>query len=58
MGFILQVITNRKAMKSAWGLVKLIKSTTSDGVLSKSERNKLNKAFWELANEIRGTAKA
>jgi hypothetical protein len=58
MGFILQVITNRKAMKSAWGLVKLIKSTTSDGALSKSERNKLNKAFWELANEIRGTAKA
>jgi hypothetical protein len=58
MGFILQVITNRKAMKSAWGLVTLIKSTTSDGVLSQSERNKLNKAFWELANEIRGTAKS
>ena len=53
MGFIFQVITNRKAMKSAWELVKLIKSTTSDGELTSTERNKLNKAFWQLANEIR-----
>jgi len=53
MFFILQVIGNRKAMKSAWELVKLIKSTTSDGELTALERNSLNKAFWELANEIR-----
>ena len=58
MGFIFQVITNRKAMKSAWELVKLIKSTTSDGVLDSTERNRLNKAFWVLANDIRGTAKS
>ena len=57
MFFILQVIGNRKAMKSAWELVKLIKSTTSDGTLDSAERNRLNKAFWVLANDIRGTVK-
>jgi len=58
MGFIFQVFSNRKAMKSAWELVKLIRTTTSDGELTAIERNKLNRAFWELANEIRGTAKS
>ena len=53
MIFILQVLKNRKAMKSAWELVKLIRTTTSDGELTSTERNSLNKAFWELANEIR-----
>ena len=53
MVFILQVLKNRKAMKSAWELVKLIRTTTSDGELTSTERNSLNKAFWELANEIR-----
>ena len=53
MIFIFQVLKNRRAMRSAWELVKLIKSTTSDGELTAIERNSLNKAFWELANEIR-----
>ena len=53
MIFILQVLKNRKAMKAAWELVKLIQSTTSDGELTSTERNSLNKAFWGLANEIR-----
>jgi len=53
MGFIFQVIRNRRTMKLAWELVKLIKTTTSDGELTSTERNSLNKAFWELANEIR-----
>jgi len=57
MFFILQVIGNRKAMKSAWELVKLIKSTTSDGTLDSEERNRLNRAFWVLANDIRGIVK-
>ena len=55
MGWIIQVVTNRKAMKSAWELVKLIQSTTADGALDRNERNALNKAFWELANEIRSS---
>ena len=53
MVFIFQVLGNRKAMKSAWELVKLIKSTTSDGELTSTERNILNNAFSELANAIR-----
>jgi len=53
MIFIFQVLKNRRAMKSAWELVKLVKSTTSDGELTAIERNSLNKAFWDLANEIR-----
>ena len=54
-GWIIQVVTIRKAMKSAWELVKLIQSTTADGALDRNERNALNKAFWELANEIRSS---
>ena len=57
MGWIIQVVTNRKAMKSAWELVTLIKSTTSDGELSADERNMLNSAFWKLAGEIRASVK-
>ena len=55
MGLLIQVIKNRKAMLSAWELVQLIQSTTADGVLNKTERNRLNKAFWQLANEIRSS---
>ena len=57
MCFIFPVLSNRKAMKSAWELVTLIKSTTSDGELSADERNMLNSAFWKLAGEIRASVK-
>ena len=57
MGLLLKVITNRKAIRSALGLVETIQETSQDGKLSQKERNELTRSFWILVADVRGVVK-
>jgi len=57
MGLLLKVITNRKAIRSALGLVETIQETSQDGKLSQKERNELTRSFWKLVDDVRGVVK-
>ena len=54
---MLKVITNRKAIRSALGLVETIQETSQDGKLSQKERNELTRSFWKLVDDVRGVVK-
>ena len=58
MGLLLKVITNRKAIQSALGLIETIQETSRDGKLSRDERNDLTRAFWGLVDDVRGVVKS
>ena len=58
MGLLLKVITNRKAVQSALGLIETIQETSRDGKLSRDERNDLTRAFWGLVDDVRGVVKS
>ena len=58
MGLLLKVITNRKAIRSALGLVETIQETSQDGKLSQKERNELTRSFWKLVDDVRGVVKS
>ena len=58
MGLLLKVITNRKAVQSALGLIETIQETSRDGKLSRDERNDLTRAFWGLVDDVRGAVKS
>ena len=58
MGLLLKVITNRKAVQSALGLIETIQETSRDGKLSRDERNDLTRAFWGLVDDGRGVVKS
>jgi ribosomal protein S2 len=55
---LLKVITNRKAIRSALGLVETIQETSQDGKLSQKERNELTRSFWKLVDDVRGVVKS
>ena len=55
---MLKVITNRKAIRSALGLVETIQETSQDGKLSQKERNELTRSFWKLVDDVRGVVKS
>ena len=57
MGLLLKVITNRKAVQSALGLIETIQETSKDGKLNQKERNELTKGFWRLVDDVRGVVK-
>ena len=57
MGLLLKVITNRKAVQSALGLIETIQETSKDGKLSQKERNELTRSFWKLVDDVRGVVK-
>ena len=57
MGLLLKLITNRKAIRSALGLVETIQETSQDGKLSQKERNELTRSFWKLVDDVRGVVK-
>ena len=40
---LLKVLTNRKAIQSALGLIETIQETSKDGKLNQKERNELTK---------------
>ena len=58
MGLLLKVVTNRKAIRSALGLVETIQETSKDGKLNQKERNELTKVFWRLVDDVRGVVKS
>ena len=58
MGLLLKVITNRKAIQSALGLIETIQETSKDGKLNQKERNELTKSFWRLVDDVRGVVKS
>ena len=58
MGLLLKVITNRKAIRSALGLIEVIQETGQDGKLSQKERNELTRSFWKLVDDVRGVVKS
>jgi hypothetical protein len=58
MGLLLKVLTNRKAVQSALGLIETIQETSRDGKLSRDERNDLTRAFWGLVDDVRGVVKS
>ena len=55
---LLKVITNRKAIQSALGLIETIQETSKDGKLNQKERNELTKVFWRLVDDVRGVVKS
>ena len=58
MGLLLKVITNRKAIQSALGLIETIQESSTDGKLNQKERNELTKVFWRLVDDVRGVVKS
>ena len=58
MGLLLKVITNRKAIQSALGLIETIQESSKDGKLNQKERNELTKVFWRLVDDVRGVVKS
>ena len=55
---MLKVITNRKAIQSALGLIETIQESSKDGKLNQKERNELTKVFWRLVDDVRGVVKS
>ncbi len=55
---LLKVLTNRKAIQSALGLIETIQETSKDGKLNQKERNELTKVFWRLVDDVRGVVKS
>ena len=55
---LLKVITNRKAIQSALGLIETIQESSKDGKLNQKERNELTKVFWRLVDDVRGVVKS
>ena len=55
---LLKVLTNRKAIQSALGLIETIQETSKDGKLHQKERNELTKVFWRLVDDVRGVVKS
>ena len=55
---MLKVLTNRKAIQSALGLIETIQETSKDGKLNQKERNELTKVFWRLVDDVRGVVKS
>ena len=58
LGLLLKVITNRKAIQSALGLIETIQESSKDGKLNQKERNELTKVFWRLVDDVRGVVKS
>ena len=54
---MLKVLTNRKAIQSALGLIETIQESSKDGKLNQKERNELTKVFWRLVDDVRGVVK-
>ena len=54
---LLKVLTNRKAIQSALGLIETIQESSKDGKLNQKERNELTKVFWRLVDDVRGVVK-
>ncbi len=55
---LLKVLTNRKAIQSALGLIETIQESSKDGKLNQKERNELTKVFWRLVDDVRGVVKS
>ena len=55
---MLKVLTNRKAIQSALGLIETIQESSKDGKLNQKERNELTKVFWRLVDDVRGVVKS
>ena len=55
---LLKVLTNRKAIQSALGLIETIQESSKDGKLNQKERNELTKVFWRLVDDGRGVVKS
>ena len=55
---LLKVLTNRKAIQSALGLIETIQESSKDGKLNQKERNELTKVFWRLVDDVRGVGKS
>ena len=55
---LLKVITTRKAIQSALGLIETIQESSKDGKLNQKERNELTKVFWRLVDDVRGVVKS
>ena len=55
---LLKVMTNRKAIQSALGLIETIQESSKDGKLNQKERNELTKVFWRLVDDVRGVVKS
>ena len=55
---LLKVLTNRKAIQSALGLIETIQESSKDGKLNQKERNELTKSFWRLVDNVRGVVKS
>ena len=55
---LLKVLTNRKAIQSALGLIETIQESSKDGNLNQKERNELTKVFWRLVDDVRGVVKS
>jgi ribosomal protein S2 len=54
---LLKVLTNRKAIQSALGLIETIQESSKDGKLNQKERNELTRVFWRLVDDVRGVVK-
>ncbi len=54
---MLKVLTNRKAIQSALGLIETIQESSKDGKLNQKERNELTRVFWRLVDDVRGVVK-
>ena len=55
---LLKVLTNRKAIQSALGLIETIQESSKDGKLNQKERNELTRVFWRLVDDVRGVVKS
>ena len=55
---LLKVLTNRKAIQSALGLIETIQESSKDGKLNQKARNELTKVFWRLVDDVRGVVKS
>ena len=55
---MLKVLTNRKAIQSALGLIETIQESSKDGKLNQKERNELTKVFWRVVDDVRWVVKS